>query len=420
MKAMDDLFERRFGADGPGLRVRCPGRVNLIGEHIDYNGLPVLPMAIQRAVRMRLRPRDDRRVRVVDVEPAYGERTFEAGPEIEPYPSGDWGNYVKAAVREVARRYGERRGFDAAVASDLQPAAGLSSSSALVIASALGALAAAGRTVPRLELAAALAEGERYVGTRGGGMDQAICLAAREGAAARVEFAPLGVSHLPVPADWRFVVADSGVRAEKAGAARDAYNSRTRECGEALEAVRAALRAADGDGASLAADAGYPELLASRPLERLLGTADRVLAGALRRRFRHVVTEADRVDRASRALEDGDAEAFGRLMTASHRSLRDDYEVSTDELDELVERACGDEGGAYGARLIGAGFGGCVLALVPSERVGHVTAALRDGFYRPRGIAAPEPDRLFAVRPAPGASVRPTATVTAGDRHDSG
>ncbi|HEX7051912.1 MAG TPA: galactokinase [Longimicrobiales bacterium] len=411
LDALRRAFADRFGPAAPAFLVRAPGRVNLIGEHIDYNGLSVFPMAIQREIRVLVRPRDDVMVRVANLDPAFPPRSFQIGPEIEPYPPGDWGNYLKAAARELARRHDVRRGVDAVVASDLPPAAGLSSSSAMVIAAALALLHADGRSVPALELAESLTEAERYVGTRSGGMDQAIVLGATPGTASRVDFGPLRLTPTPVPPDWTFVVAHSLVRAEKSAAARDAYNRRTRECGEALAAVCRALAEVEAAGTPVDPTARslhtYPRLADALPLDRLLALADESLDDVLRRRFRHVVTEAARVRDAERAMAAGDAERFGRLMLESHRSLRDDYEVSAAALDELVERAV--EAGAHGARLTGAGFGGCVVALCDAARADPVLAALAEGFYRPRGIDGEPGGHLFVARPVGGASVEPAA-----------
>jgi galactokinase len=196
--------------------------VNLIGEHTDYNGLPVFPMALQRQVRIAVRARDDGMVVLHNEDARFPAVEFEIEPAIPPYVQGSWGNYAKAPANEMARRFAIWRGFEGLVSSDVPPAAGLSSSSALVNAVGL-ALAHINEvpTEPRL-LAEVMADAEQYVGTRGGGMDQAISLGARDRCAAKITFAPLRLRHVSVPDDWCFVVADTGVRAEKSGAARTA------------------------------------------------------------------------------------------------------------------------------------------------------------------------------------------------------
>lgn len=388
-------FHAFFGQPSPSLLVTVPGRVNLIGDHIDYAGLSVLPMAIQRRVHASVRPRTDRTIRVANVDPAFAPRAFDVAPDLPPGPAGDWGNYVQAAVVHLERRYGALRGFDALFESTLPVAAGLSSSSAMVIAAAVSALAASGLTVPVLELAHELAEAERYVGTRGGGMDQAICLGARAGCAARVDFDPLSLTPVPVPAGWTFVVAASLERAEKAGAARAAYNTRRRDVEEAVSAVARAL----GEATSVTPR----RLLQAHSAQELTGVAARLLGDVPLRRFRHVLTEAERVHRAVGALASADAAGFGDLMYRSHESLRGDFAVSCAALDRLVELA--GDAGARGARLTGAGFGGSAVILADADGVEPVMNALREGFYAPRGVAGDLADQLFVADPSAGATV---------------
>jgi galactokinase len=318
--------------------------VNLIGEHIDYLGLAVLPMAIDRAVRMAVRPRDDDRIRVRNVSPAFEPVEFDLASDPPRHPDGHWANYLKAAA-SVASGFGATSGVDALVISDLPVASGLSSSSALVVAMTLSLLDSNGTWVPRLELARAVADGERYVGTAGGGMDQAACLLGQRGHALHLRFDPLGAEPVAVPDDWVVIVAESGTPSEKSGAVRDRYN---------------AIRAAAESGAD-------PDV------------------------SRHIRTEPLRVDEAVEALRAGDGPAFGRLMTESHDSLRNDLRVSTDRLDEIVSAAM--DGGALGARLTGAGFGGCAIALTTPERRDRVIASI--------------PAPAFQIFPGPGAEVIP-------------
>jgi galactokinase len=394
--------------------------VNLIGEHIDYHDLPVLPMALTRSVRVAFRPRPDGRVRVANVAAGFASRAFDLSGEPEPWRAGDWGNYLLAACR-VAQGLGADRGLDALVASDLPAAAGLSSSSALVVATALALLAASEIEVPPLELARLLARGERLVGTEGGGMDQAASLGARGGAALRVDFAPLRWRPVPLPGDWRWIVAHSGIRAEKSGAARDAYNQRRRESEEAGRRVAAWLAATArestlanpggggatvrGTGALVGSDdggVGYGALLAGWSVEELLEAAGAALDATLRRRFRHVVTEAGRVEVAEAALLAGDVTRCGTLLVASHVSLRDDCEVSHPRLDALVDAALG--AGAFGARLTGAGFGGCALALTDTGGRARVCEALV-GTLTEAGVT--DVGSVFVAEPGGGAECAP-------------
>ncbi|MCY3809145.1 MAG: hypothetical protein OXG58_06960 [Gemmatimonadetes bacterium] len=401
-------------------RAVAPGRVNLIGEHTDYNGLPVLPIAIDRAIRIEFRVTDDAAVRLHSPVERFAPFAFRLRRPIRAANRGDWSTYVRAAARGLLEHGIDlRRGIEGTVSGDVPVASGLSSSSALVVASALALLKANGmgvedgpgdggagraaaelapdedpaserpaaKTVSRLELAALMARAERFAGSRGGGMDQAACLHGVEGHALCIEFEPLRVTPVAVPERWRWVVASSLERAEKSAGARDAYNERARQCREALRGV----------------GGGYRDLVAEPDLDGVLRRARGVLAPALFRRFRHVVTEGRRVALAEGAMRDGDLGRFGELMVQSHASLRDDYEVSTASLDEIVEIAL--EAGAAGARLTGAGFGGCVVALCEERTAGTVMEALATRFFAPRLGGSPGRDAIFAAKASGGAGV---------------
>ncbi len=370
--------------------------MNLIGEHIDYAGLPVLPMAIQREVRIAFRPRDDRIVLAATTDPAFAPCHFELGPDISPYDDGDWGNYLKAAAQGMARRTvpnGARRAHRV----QRPRGRGLRSSSALVIASALAVAGSNDLEPDPIELAELMAEAEQYVGTRGGGMDQAISAGASAGCAARVEFDPLRIEPVPVPPDWRFVVAHSLVQAHKSGGAREGYNRRRAETEEALAQVVGHLELLASEVRS------YRDLLERVPGSEALAAAGECLEGDLLKRFRHVVTENERVVRAEVAMRSDSRDGFGMLMNGSHASLADDYEVSIPELDELVGIA--RDAGAVGARLTGAGMGGCIVALCTDDTVDEVLKAIRDRFYVARDRLDDLDDHLFVAEPAPGASI---------------
>ncbi|MYH52678.1 MAG: hypothetical protein F4139_06970 [Gemmatimonadetes bacterium] len=438
-------------------RAVAPGRVNLIGEHTDYSGLPVLPIAIDRAIRVDFRVVGEAMVRLDSPVPRFSPFAFQLKRPIEAADQGDWSNYVRAAARGLLEHGVElRRGIVGTVSGDVPIASGLSSSSALVVASALALMKAnvvevedgkgggaesgvgpaaaglasdedgmggraegsvgpaavgrasgedaagghrSGKAISRLELAALLARAERFVGLQGGGMDQAACLHGMEGHALRIEFEPLRVTPVAVPAGWRWVVASSLERAEKSAGAREAYNERARQCREALEGV----------------GGGYRDLVADSDLDGVLRRARRVLAPVLFRRFRHVVTEGRRVALAEEAMRNGEMGRFGDLMVQSHVSLRDDYEVSTADLDEMVEVAL--EAGAAGVRLTGAGFGGCIVTLCDEQAVAPVTDALATRFYAPRLGGPPGRDVMFAVKAGRGAGVEELAPPRRGESH---
>ncbi len=396
------------GLFGLSWRVTAPGRVNLIGEHTDYNGLPVFPIAIDRDIRVDFRVLDDPVVRLDSPSARFAPFAFRLKRPIEASAQGDWSNYVRAAARGLLEHgISLDRGIEGTVSGDVPIASGLSSSSALVVASALALLKANGVTLPRLQLAALMARAERFVGLEGGGMDQAACLHGIAGHALRIEFDPLRVTPVPVPDGWRWVVASSLVRAEKSAGAREMYNERARQCREALAA---SVGAASGGGAAKSRNRAastattYRDLVSADDPDGLLRDARRILSPVLFRRFRHVVTEGSRVALAEQAMSDGDLHRFGRLMVRSHESLRDDYEVSTDELDAIVGVA--REAGAAGARLTGAGFGGCAVALCDDSTVEPVMEALTARFYKPRLGGPPTTDMLFVAKPSGGAGVQ--------------
>ena len=305
---------RLFGAGGePGV-VEAPGRVNLIGEHIDYHQLAVLPVALDRRIRVAFRARNDSRIRAVSAE--YGPREFEWIAQLAPVARGDWENYLRAAAQAVAGRWGSGKGVDAVVESDLPAAAGLSSSSALIVAFTLALLKANEIKASFAELMEILPDGEQFVGTRGGGMDHAAALGSRAGCASLVEFAPLSVRHISLPDGWSFLVAHSLQTAEKSGSAREEYN----------------LRRAGGTTAlARLGFASYREALLVA-----VEAANRLEPGPERDAFLHVTSEALRVRAAVAAMERDDAVAFGRLLLESHASLRDQLRVSCPILNELV------------------------------------------------------------------------------------
>jgi galactokinase len=433
-----ERFRAHFGRP-PQIVVRAPGRVNLIGEHTDYNGLPVLPMAIDRAVVIAAAARDDRHVRIANADPRFAPRAYELRLPVPSFDAGDWGNYHKAAAHGLLGGLGSDalRGGDFFIDSDVPPGAGLSSSSALVVGSALALLAISDRSVAPLALAELAAAAERFVGTQSGGMDQAVCLLAQAGHALRIDFDPLRPRSVAMPSGYTVVVCHSLVEAEKSGAARAAYNGRVAECRLACRVLERLLGASLprplahlgelrrlfpdrslADFAVILENALPPRPLRLGEIAELVGTPRAHLAAAsgagagagdggrttyeLVRRARHVLSEAERVDQAEAALAAGDWMRLSALMDASHASCRDDYEVSSPALEALV--AAAKASGAAGARLTGAGFGGCTVNLVPSADVPLFLTMIERAFYQPR--AAPRGrEHCFAVVPSAGATV---------------
>ena len=348
----------------------APGRVNLIGEHTDYSGGLVLPAAIQLGVTVE--------VHAVAETVSLGSSLLGPG---EPFPAdgggapvAGWARYGRAVAAELAELGRPPVGMTAQIESTVPTGAGLSSSAALEVAIALALCAVADFEVEPLELALACQRAElRAVGKPCGILDQAASVLGRPGVAILLDCATLEHRAVPVPDEAALLVVDSGIGHDDAG---PAYAQRRQELEHALALV-GATRSTEIDPA------------------RLEGLDD-----VSARRLRHVVSENRRVLDFAAAIEDRDLPRAGRLLLASHASLRDDYEVSIPELDLLVELA--DDAGAYGARLLGGGFGGSILALVDTDRAGEISSAVVERYRDETGRDATP----LAAHPSAGASVR--------------
>jgi galactokinase len=348
-----EAFRERFGRPAEGL-AEAPGRVNLIGEHLDYNEGCVLPAAIDRTILVAFARRPDRQVRLYSLDFAQ-ESVFDLDA-IRADAEHAWSNYLRGVAWALEDRGYALVGLEAALQGDVPVGAGLASSGALEVAG-IGAFAHAGSLelgLPEVALLGQRAENE-FVGVECGIMDQFAAALSVAEHALLIDCRTL--EHEPVPIHLEaqgvcIVVADTGARRELTASE---YNRRRQECVEALELLRGQL----------------PErsLRALRDVTREdLTACGQRLPAALRRRVRHVVEEQARVEQAVSALRANDLAAVGRLFDASHASLRDDYEVSSPELDLMVELA-GQVEGCLGARLTGAGFGGCTVNLVRSDAV---------------------------------------------------
>ena len=372
------LFRRAFDAEPAGFW-RAPGRVNLIGEHTDYNEGFVLPFAIDRATTIALSPRDDRVVRLVS--------TFDGAvveTDLDRAAARDFSGWT-AYPLGVAWAFGERavdlaaqRGFDVAIDSDVPVGAGLSSSAAIEMAVAVALDDVWGTALGRTALAKIGQRAENIaVGAPTGIMDQSASVFGQRDAAVFLDCRSLAVEQVPLGFDAAglvLLVVDTKVEHSHA---TGGYRDRREACERGAEAM----------GVSALRD------LASSDLPR----AEQLLDEVTYRRVRHIVTEDERVVASVEALRSGDLTEFGRLMYASHDSMRDDFEISVPQLDAVVEAA--REAGAVGARMTGGGFGGCAIALLPeadATALGErVTAIFAD-----RGWHAPVP---FTVVPSEGA-----------------
>lgn len=344
------LFAERFGA-APAPRVAAaPGRVNLIGEHTDYNDGYVLPMAIARAAVVAFRPRSDRILRGHAV--AFDETGERALDGLAPPGGHDWLSYVAGVAWAFAAEGLAVPGLDVVVDGDVPLGAGLSSSAALEMATAR-ALCAAGEVAwepVRMARLGQKAENQ-YVGMNCGIMDQFASAVSEEGAALLLDCRSLETRTVPVPEDAAVVVMDTGARRALAGSA---YNDRRAACERAVAHLRTL----------------QPSIRALRDVTPdLLERGRAGLDPADYRRASHVVPESRRPVEMAEALEAGDLTAAGRLMNDSHFSLRDLYEVSCEELDLITEIARRHVA-CFGARMTGAGFGGCAVALVRADAVG--------------------------------------------------
>lgn len=362
-------FEKAFQYR-PEFLSRAPGRVNLLGGHVDYNDGLVLPVAVDLEIAIAFKPRDDRHVHI------YAERFDETAEfdisELTPGSVGGWAAYPAGVAWAIAQAGLPLCGLDAAVAGNIPIGGGLSSSAALEVAFAAALRQVSGLELPELKLAQLSQTAENdFVGVRCGIMDQVTAACALPGKALLLDCRNLAIRHVTLPSAMRIVVLCTGVERQL----RDSeYNNRRRECEEAVSR----LNAVDDDIRSL-------RDVEPEQLQSLL----RHLPPPLDRRVRHVVGEIERVQLGATALESNESERFGELMFASHRSLRDDYQVSSEELDGLAELAR-QASGVIGARLTGAGFGGCTVNLVTAALVDDFLSYVTENYNKLYGREADE------------------------------
>jgi galactokinase len=344
---------------------RAPGRVNLIGEHTDYNDGFVMPAAVELSTWVAVVPRKDRKL-LLQSEDLSATREFDLDDPASR-PGGDWSDYVRGVALALGASGRFLRGAGLFIRSELPLGVGLASSAALEVASGLALLANSGVVAGRVELAKLCQRAENdFVGARCGIMDQFISCCALAGHALLLDCRSLDSRLLPLPADLRLVICNSMIEHRVSSGE---YNARRLECEELVRCLSPLV-----PGLQTLRDLTLEEL------DRCRGS----LAETLFRRARHVVTENSRVLDAARALESGDAPAFGRLMGESHRSLRDDYQVSCLELDTLVDLASKAEG-VIGGRMTGAGFGGCTVNLVRVACVESFRQSVSLGYERATG-----------------------------------
>lgn len=329
---------QRYYSQNPPVVVRAPGRVNLIGEHTDYNDGFVLPMAIDRAVWIALRPRDDSTIRLHSLD---FDETAEFSLNALQHENAGWAEYVKGVAWALQEAGYDLHGWEGVVAGDVPIGAGLSSSAALELATARAFAVVAGWPWDAAIMARLAQRAEnRWVGVNCGIMDQMISAGGVAAHALLIDCRSLATEPAPLPPQTAVVVLDTNTRR---GLVDSAYNERRRQCEAAAHFF------------------GVPALrdVTLKEFEARAGELDPVT----RRRARHVIGENERTLLAAEAMRRGDAATLGQLMNASHISLRDDFEVSSRELNIMAEVAQA-ESGCFGARMTGAGFGGCAVAVV--------------------------------------------------------
>jgi galactokinase len=376
-------FVSRFGASEKIHVIRAPGRVNLIGEHTDYNDGFVFPMAIAPEVKLICRARDDGRVRFAST--VYPDQVVEFSVSSK-ITTGEpkWGNYIRGVAAELIGAGVPLVGMDAMLSNTLPVGGGLSSSAAILVATGLSLLTLSGTTMDmgRLALIAQKAEHE-FAGVPSGIMDQTIVASAKAGHAMLLDCRDLSKSYVPLDKrEINVAVVNSMVRHELSGGE---YAQRRRQCEQGVAYLQK----------------HHPEVKALRDVKMSqLEAAKNDLDPLVYRRCRHVIGENARTTDAAADLAKRHYEEVGEKMVASHNSLRDDYEVSCPELDYLVEAAM-EIKGVYGARMTGGGFGGCIVALVQPRAIEHFTSALQSKYQSQFGKAP----TIFVTDAMAGASV---------------
>jgi galactokinase len=361
---MIDSFRTLF-ASSDGVRVfRAPGRVNLIGEHTDYNMGFVLPVALQLATTIAAAPARDGKLHIYS-EHHREMREWNAGEIAGVERAGHWSDYPIGVARELARAGYPAEPANILIRSSVPEGSGLSSSAALEVSAALAFLG--GRSIDRLDLARLCQRAEvTFVGMPCGIMDQYVSIFGRANSAVAIDCRSLEHRYVDLSSGIAFLAVNSMVKHALAGSA---YRRRVEECAAAVELVGQRF-------------AGIESLRDVTP--RQLDEVE--LPGVLGRRARHVVTENARVERFIESSASGDLAAMGKLLVESHRSLRDDYEVSSRELDFLVDTALSIEG-VYGSRMTGGGFGGCTVTMLSPEAIPRFREEVSRAYQREFRVA---------------------------------
>ncbi|XP_044521115.1 N-acetylgalactosamine kinase [Gracilinanus agilis] len=433
---MKEMFVSKFGSV-PEFYVRAPGRVNLIGEHIDYCGYAVLPMAVEQDILIAVEPVKSQTFYLANTNSFYRDFSTSVNDIHINKTKPQWHNYFLCGLKGIQDHFNLKNltGMNCLLDGIIPPSSGLSSSSALVCCAGLVTLRANGLSLSKTELAEICTKSERYIGTEGGGMDQAISFLGEEGMAKLIEFNPLRATDVQLPSEASFVIAHSCVEMNKAATSH--FNTRVMECRLAakflakykglkwkeilcLKEVQVKLGVNLEEMLLLVEEVFHLEPYSPEEICKCLeisleelrtqilskNTQD-VLLFKLYQRAKHVFSEAARVLQFKKICEEAPANSIqllGDLMNQSHVSCRTLYECSCPELDRLVD-IC-RQFGAQGSRLTGAGWGGCAVSLVPTDKLPDLLANVQKAYYQSKkGRLAVEKPCLFATKPGGGALV---------------
>jgi len=358
---LNDVFATAFG-HAPELTAQAPGRVNLIGEHTDYNGGFVLPAAINYNTRVLASRRDDRELHVVAQDFDSQRVIVNVDAPMQQDPVAPWSDYLRGVVQELRKRSYRLSGANLLISGNVPAGAGLSSSASLEVALVRALTELSDEAIDPTEAAlVGQAAENNFVGCNCGIMDQLISARGQESSALLIDCQDLSVRSVSIPRDWEILIVHSGV---KRGLVESEYNQRRKQCETA------------------AAFFGQ-KTLRGVSLEQLLA-AEGKLDDLSFRRARHVLTENARTLLAAEALSSGDMSTLARVMAESHESMRDDFSITTPAIDRLVE-ILQQAGGEGGARMTGGGFGGCVVSIAPAALIPQLMRAVQQEYQANTG-----------------------------------
>ena len=388
-----DQFKKLYGSCDGARLFTSPARINIIGEHIDYNGGKVFPAAIDRYMYFAIRKRNDTKIIYNDLQ-FDGTFEFDANEDFAYKKENSYANYLNGILSILKRRGCKFPcGFEVLISSTVPPAGGISSSSALECGFAYAVSELFGFEISRKDIALIGQQSEHeFMNVNCGIMDQFIIATAKDKTAELLDCATLDFEYVPlIMGDYRFVVMNTK---KKRQLADSKYNERRSECEKALAMLKEATLPLPAGAFSNTRD--LPNLCALTP-EQFSATSSCIKDQTILRRARHVVTENERVIKAVAALKAGNLKQLGELLRQSHASLRDDYEVTGIELDALAD-AANEQEGCIGARMTGAGFGGCAIAIVHKDKIDSFIQNVQSIYTKKIGHEA----GFFACSPSDG------------------